>query len=186
MSFGSDKSDSYFTQGVWCRCFNRAIGLFPAEKTDGTGGAMSFCLFFLPTKCELQRKFFVPPWRGRLRRILHECIVRKQGVDTSLGNTKDRPHPLHSPRVTHYGLHYVEAKNMLEISLDVLHLRYYVKARKKYCGCSTNLLMEKLSSLSRFATLFQMWWHGDEVFLPICIFALSILHFCVFVLLQWE
>lgn len=33
MSFESDKSDSCFTQGVRCRCLNRAISLFPAEQT---------------------------------------------------------------------------------------------------------------------------------------------------------
>lgn len=57
MSFESDKSDNYFTQGVRCRAFNRAIRLFPAEKTEG----IVFLLFLLLTLCMQQCKIFIPP-----------------------------------------------------------------------------------------------------------------------------
>lgn len=35
MSFESDKSSSYFTQGVWRRSFNGAISRVPAGKNPG-------------------------------------------------------------------------------------------------------------------------------------------------------
>lgn len=41
VSFESDKSDSYFTRGVRHGCFNGAISLFAAGKTEGAGDAVS-------------------------------------------------------------------------------------------------------------------------------------------------
>lgn len=81
MSFESDKSDSFFTQGVWCRCFNRAIGLFPAEKTEGTGGAMSLSWFFLQTLCEPQCKNLCPVVKG-IERDSAPMSCKKARVDT--------------------------------------------------------------------------------------------------------
>lgn len=42
MSFESDKSDSYFTWGVWHGSFNGAISLVAAEKTEDVRDAVSF------------------------------------------------------------------------------------------------------------------------------------------------
>ena len=55
MSFESDKSDRYFTQGVLQRCFNRAIGLFPAEKAEGTRKAVPF-VFSVSLKVSCAKK----------------------------------------------------------------------------------------------------------------------------------
>lgn len=44
MSFESDKSSSYFTQGVWRR-FNGAISRFPAGKNAGNSASFHVFLF---------------------------------------------------------------------------------------------------------------------------------------------
>ena len=133
MSFESDKSDSYFTQGVRCRCFNRAIGLFPAEKTEGTGGAMSFFGWFFPADSMRAAVQNLCSTMKRIERDSATVCCKKARVDTLVANPKDRP-PLilHSPQVTRDDLHYAGAVQTIEISCDVLYItRCSDKAREK-------------------------------------------------------
>lgn len=90
MSFENDKSDSYFTQGVWRCCFNRAISLFPAEKTEGIGEAMPFCWFAADFMYAAVQNLC-----STIKGIEWDSATvhyKKARVDTSVANPKDRPH----------------------------------------------------------------------------------------------
>lgn len=78
MSFESDKSDSYFTRGVWQGSFNGAISLFAAENTESAGEAVSihvvlFSDFFQATTRDL-------------------CSATKRGLESELRQTSVSRH----------------------------------------------------------------------------------------------
>lgn len=124
MSFESDKSDSYFTQGVWCRCFNRAIGLFPAEKDRRHWRShVSFCcVFFFFSSMWAALQNLCSTMKGIERDSATVCCKKAKGWYFTCKSQRQTPLILHSPQVTRDGSHYAGAVQTIEISCDVLYI----------------------------------------------------------------
>lgn len=122
MSFESDKSDSCFTKGVWCCLFNRAIGWFPAEKAEGTGGTMSFCWYFPADLMWAAVQNLCSTMKGIEKDSAAVCC-KKARVDASVANPKERPYFfLQSPQVTRDVFCCAGAVQTIETSCDVVYI----------------------------------------------------------------